>query len=254
MKLTVKAEYLKYLILGAGGLGLALQVLLYATGIDGRGLLVEGHWAQIALLILTALTGILLLLRCRSISGPKKHRSCYPPSVAAAVGSGLLAIAVLICAVSEFSLEDRIEQTDSLVGIAAGLSLAVLAFFRLRGKRPTALFHGLVAMFFICRMIRQYNLWCIDPQLQDYAFLLSSYAALMLSAYHHAEFDAGMGKHKRLWFFSLAAVFLCCVALQSGADTWLLLSGGIWAFTNMTNLTVRSRRAPEAPAEAGSEE
>ena len=49
-----KSEQLKYGTLGAGLLGLLLRVLLYSTGIDRRGLLISGHWAQIALWLLTA--------------------------------------------------------------------------------------------------------------------------------------------------------------------------------------------------------
>ena len=41
MKNPVHANTLKYLIPGAGGLGLVLRILLYATGVDGRGLLAE---------------------------------------------------------------------------------------------------------------------------------------------------------------------------------------------------------------------
>ena len=91
-------------------------------------------------------------------------------------------------------------------------------------------------------MVSRYQMWSSDPQLQDYCFYLTAYVALMLTAYHHAAFDAGMGSHKLLWFFSLAAMYLCCLSLKGNADTVLLLGCGVWAFTNLTHLTVRPRR------------
>ena len=87
MKLNMKAEQLKFLILGAGGLGLALRIALYATGIDGRGLLESGHWAHIAVWILTATAALVLLICCRPITGPEELPNAYPPAVTAALGA-----------------------------------------------------------------------------------------------------------------------------------------------------------------------
>ena len=54
MKNPVKAETTKYLMLTVAALGLALRILLYSTGMDGRGLLVRFHWTSVALTVLTA--------------------------------------------------------------------------------------------------------------------------------------------------------------------------------------------------------
>ena len=43
MRVCTKPNQLKFTILAAGVLGLVLRTILYATGIDGRGLLETGH-------------------------------------------------------------------------------------------------------------------------------------------------------------------------------------------------------------------
>ena len=91
-------------------------------------------------------------------------------------------------------------------------------------------------------MISRYQLWSSDPQLQDYCFYLTAYVALMLTAYHHAAFDARMGSHKALWLYSLAAVYLGCLSLKGNMDIALLLGCSAWAFTNLTCMTPRPRR------------
>jgi hypothetical protein len=90
-------------------------------------------------------------------------------------------------------------------------------------------------VYFALRVICLYRFWSSDPQLQDYVFYLGAYVALMLCAYHHAAFDADMEKHGSLWFWSMAAVYLCCLALPNSQDGYLPFLG-IWVITNTPRL------------------
>lgn len=234
MKSTLKTAIPKYLTLGAGGVGLILRFALYATGFDGRGLLVAGHWANAGLCILTALTIPVLFFLCRTLEASAEYADCYPPSPVAALASALAGCGILITGIREFSAWTRIDLIASVLAVAAGISLLILTFFRLRGKKPTPLLHALVCLFFAIRMVQRYRFWSADPQMQDYCFCLAAYVALMLASYHHAAFAAGMGSHKSLWFYSLAGTFLCCLSVKSLADTYLLLCCGLWLFTNLT--------------------
>lgn len=243
MKFSVKPQLLKYLVLGAGGLGLALRIALYATGTDEKGLLVTGHWAHIALWILTALTAAAIFLFTKPIEGPKDYRDCHPVSYAAGLGSFAAVAGILITTISEMATPpSTIELVVRIVSFAAMAAFALIGLCRLMGARPSFLLHALVCFYFALRMVWQYQLWSSDPQLQDYCFYLTAYVALMLTAYHHAAFDAGLGKHRYLWLLTLAAVYLCCLSLKGTRDTLLMLTCGIWAFTNLTSLTVRPRR------------
>ena len=73
--------------------------------------------------------------------------------------------------------------------------------------------------------------------------------ALMLTAYQHAAFHTGVGRHRSVWFFSLMATYFCIVALKGATDIYLLLGCGIWAFTNVTKLRPRARLKTEKRAD-----
>ena len=113
---------------------------------------------------------------------------------------------------------------------------------RMTGAKPPFPCHAALCVYFALRMVYQYRRWSSDPQLQDYCFTLFALMALMLSAYQQAAFDAGIGSHRALWFLSLAAVFLCCPAMYGSRDWVLLLTCGVWAFTNLTVLSGKTRR------------
>ncbi len=243
MKLTVRPNLLKYLILGAGGLGLALRVILYATGIDGRNLLETGHWAHIALWILTFAVAGIILLSTRRLEGPADPADFYPVSFAGAMGAFAAMVGIGIATVSEFAeFSNTLHLLVWVLGICATLSLGCIGICRLMGKQPHFLCNALLCVYFALRMVSQYQIWSADPQLQDYCFYLTAYVALMLTSYHHGAFGADMGSHKQLWIFSLSAVYLCCLSLKGSADTLLVLGCGAWAFTNLTNLEARPRR------------
>lgn len=229
MKVSPKADTLKYLVLGAGGLGLVLRYLLYATGIDGRGLLVEGHWAGIALIVLTVAVLAAIFIFTRSIEGV----AC-PTRVFSAMGAFAALFGIAFTTGREFAdFSSRLHLIVWLLGICATVAMGCIGISRLTGKQPHFLLSAALCLYFALRMVSKYQMWSADPQLQDYCFYLGAYMALMLTAYHHAAFCEGMGRHRALWFFSLAAVYLCAVSLQSGMDTLLMLGCGAWAFTNL---------------------
>lgn len=243
MKLSVKPNQLKWIILGAGGLGFLLRVLLYTTGTDEKGLLVSGHWAVIALGILTLAVAAGLFLLTKPIQGPQRYQDCFPVSWVSAAGAILAALGILVTTVSGIgSATDTIELVIRVLGFVSVAALAVVAVCRLTGAKPVFPCHAVVCVYFALRMVSQYRHWSADPQLQDYCFYLFAYGALMLAAYQQAAFDAGMGSHRALWVLNLASVYLCFLALYGCQDALLLFTAGIWAFTNLTALKAKPRR------------
>lgn len=235
MKNPVQANTLKYLIPGAGGLGLVLRILLYATGVDGRGLLVRGHWAATGLTVLTLAVLALVFLSTRANAETASQNVAYPVSVTAAMGAFAAMIGISIVTVTEFAeFSTRMHLIVWVLGVLSTVSMGGIGFCRLRGKKPSFLLSAVICLYFALRMVSRYQRWSADPQLQDYCFYLMAYVALMLTAYQHAAFDADMGNHRGLWFCSLMAVYLCCVSLRGTADTLLLLGCGFWAFSNLT--------------------
>lgn len=247
MKLSVKPQHLKFLILGIGGIGLLLRLILYITGTDAKGLLVSGHWAGWALGILTLCAIVTVLYLTRNLEGSPRYSDAYPVSVVSAAGCFLLAVMLVITTVSEMGDSALpLSNLMTVLGFGAAAALCFIGACRMMGMKPLFLFHGVLCIYFAMRMVYEYRYWSADPQLLDYCFYLGAYLGLMLTGYHHAAFDADMGNHRKLWRFSLLTVFLCCLSVKGYKDTLLLYAGGVWAFTNLTCLTVRPRRQRRA--------
>lgn len=243
MKLSVKPNLLKYLVLGAGAAALVLQLLLYATGIDEEGLLRRGHIAGILIGLLSVVTLVGLCLLTRNITGPEQYADCFRANTPGGIGCLAAAAGILITTISEMGdASDTVALLTRLLGFASAAALAVVGFCRLSGAKPFFLLHAVPCIYFAIRMICQYRFWSSDPQLQDYCFQLLACVALMLMSYHHAAFGADMGSHKRLWFFSLMAVYLCCLSIAGAESRLLYLGTGIWAFTDLSCLTAKTRR------------
>ena len=243
MNFDMKPKKLKFLILGAGVLGLLLRILLYAVGIDGQGLLQENHPVAIILWVLTIATAVALLFFGRKITGSKIYSYAYPVSFSASMGCFALMGALILTTIREFSeFSTRMHLLIWVLGIVCIVAMGYIGFCRLVRKKPYFLFHAALCVYFALRMVSQYRNLSSDPCLQDHFFYLCAYVALMLTAYHQSAFDAGMGKHRDLWIFSLAAAYLCCLALKGSHDIPLLLGSAAWGFTNLTSLNMRRRR------------
>jgi len=252
MPLTLKSANIKYLILGAGGLGLALRALLYATGTDARGLLIRGHWAGIGLWLVTAVTVLGIFLLTRPLTGSKDYQRAFPKSPAAAAGCAAAAAGILLN-LTPGSRGTSLENVELILAGTAIVSLLVLAFCRFTGRKPSALFHCLVCVYLAVRMVGQYRLWSSIPQLQDYCFYLGAHVALMLTAYQFAAFDAGLGNHRTLWAWGLASMYLCCLSLVGDGQRLLMLCCGIWVYTNLSHLRSRRREEKSTQPEQGAE-
>ena len=247
MKSNLKPKHLKFLIVGCGVLGFALRFLLFTTGMDGRGLLVKNHPAAVALWVLTVAVGTVLLFFGRRIEGPAGYADAYPVSFAAFLGCFAAVGGLAVTGVQHFG--DFTAPLDVFIWVltfAAAACLACVGVCRLLRLKPYFLLHVVVCVYFALRLVTLYRRWSFDPCLQDYFFYLGAHLLLMLTAYHHAAFDAAMGSHRTLWFCSLAGLYLCCAALYGCEDPLLMAGCALWCFTGLTNLTVKERRVRPA--------
>ncbi len=243
MKMILKPQQLKTLILGMGALGFLLRVLLYTTGMDEKGLLITSHWSAIALWILTAAAGAALVLLTRPIRGPQRYADAYPVSTPGAIGCFAAGAAFLISSIGSISeCFTTLDTAVMVLGFVSTAAMVAVGLCRLLGAKPFFLFHGVVCLYLALRMVGQYQHWSSDPELLDYCFYMGANVALMLTCYHLAAFDAGMGNHRTLWLSGLATVFLCCLSLIGGREPLFTALCGGWIFTNLTNLTARPRR------------
>ena len=244
----LRPQALKLLVPACGGLGLFLRLTMLRTGVDSKGLLVSNHPAWIGLWVLFGATVLMLVLCTRPIHGPAAYRTGFPTSLSAVLGSVLAAAGT---AYSAWTLWQAGSPLFAAAAALAGLSFLAVAVSRMLDRKPNFLLHVVICVHFALEMLRLYQTWSFDPQIQDYCFQLFACIALTMTAYHLALFGIGKGSHRLLWAWGLAAVFLCCVSLDSGS---LYLTSGIWAFTNLSNLKrphryLRTRRKA-APAQA----
>lgn len=253
MKTKLNAQLFPYLVLGCGGLGLVLRALLYATGEDSKGLLQPWHICTILVWLLTAAVIGATALFLRDQDGSNRYRDNFPASKWGAIGAFAAGAGIAVTVLSELrTVWDTLSILWLVLGLLGAACLVLTGICRLKGKRPQFFFHGILCLFFALNLAIQYRLTSNDPQLQDYVFQIFACIALMLTAYQHTAFDAGMGSRRSLLLFSLLAVYLCCVCLYGGSHTLLYLTCGAWALLNICSLTpVPRRRRPEtaAPAE-----
>ena len=231
MKQSINSNRLKLLTLASGLLGLLLYVILLGSGTDEKGLLVPGFWAGTAMCVLTAVMLPSLFLLTRNIQGTQQYAKAHPNSPVAALGAFAASFTVVYATVSGLG------TSSILLPVLSGLTavaLALVGFCRFKAMCPHFLCSTLLCAFLALRMINQYQNWNSDPQILNYIFYLGAYIALMLTAYQHAAFDAGLGSHKNLWCASMISVFLCMTALPHASDPVLLLGMAAWALTNTT--------------------
>ena len=236
MPLAVKPNRIKNLMLAVGLLGLILRSILFATGIDYKGLLVTGHWADIAVWLLTALVIGLICLSMRKCTGSESYDATFPKSTICAAGSILAACGFLL---SPVPATGKFAFVEPIFRILAAAALVAVAFCRFQGKKTSILLHGMVCVYLALRIVYLYQLWSADPQLQQYAFYLGAHVALMLSCYQLAAFDADSGNHRSLWSWALAGIYLCLTAIAASEDAFFLICCAFWMFSTLTPAAIQ---------------
>lgn len=236
MTLAVKPNLIKVATLAAGGLGLTLRSILFATGLDHKDLLVTGHWAGTAVWLLTAAVIGLIFFTTKMCAGPESFDEAFPASSFRASGALVAACGFLLTSIPATGM---FALAEPVLRILAAAALAVVAFCRFRGKQPSLLLHSAVCLYLALRMICLYQFWSADPQLQYYAFYLGAHVALMLFAYQLAAFDANSGNHRSLWGWGLGAMYLCLTAIPACQDAFFLICCAFWMLSSLTPVSTR---------------
>lgn len=254
MKALSKSIYIPATALIAGAAGMLARLGLYATGFDDRGLLVENHPLYILCWVIAAAAGVFLAVSLRKLDGSNSYRDNFPASATGAVGCFAAAGWLLINA---FSLLDqatgKIDMVRVVLAFAAVPCLAFTGYCRLKGKRPSFLFHGVVCLYCAAELLLHCHAWSGNPQIPDYCFQLFACIFLTLTAYQHAAFDAGLGRRRMQVFCSLMAAMLCLISLAGPGESYFYFGGAVWSITNLCPFDPPARRhrpEPEQPEEA----
>lgn len=248
--------------LAAGVSSLALHRYMMDNCIDDKGLLISGNLP--GLLLLAVGGGFVLFagLLARTLGGDGTYGDNFPGN--ALLGAGLLAAGLLL-ALAQPGMAQLPQAGDrdlsgvtgklmSLCGAAlpwlAAASMAVLGLCRLRGRRPLPIFGGLVCLYYMMMLIRDYRLWSADPQLHDYGYQLLAGVLLMLCAFHRTCCDAGIIQRRKLILTGLMAAVCCMAALSMPFQRGFYLASALWGMGCICDVSVFPPDPEEPAAEA----
>lgn len=240
-----KHQNLPWLTLLCGGAGYLLGLWLQSTAGE-KGFVDIGHISLILLLIFSAVFLALLFWATRALCQGSKYRFNFPASLPGGIGAFAAAAGFAVFSLQQLASADILLLCCGLVGLLAAAALAFIGHCRLRGLRPSMLFHVLICGYLMLLLVCLYRGWSSDPQLTDYCFLLVAIICAMLTAYHRAAFDLNMGSRAHHAFYSLAGIYFCCLSLANPEHMLVSLSLGVWLFTDLCNLTPMPRQKPEA--------
>lgn len=223
------------LLLATGLLGilaLVLRWLLYAKGVDARGLLLRRHPLELGVWAVSACALAVILWATRKQQPSRETafgRNLPGAFGCAAAGAGIL-VTVLTAAPG---MGNYLETAWRILGFVSPVCLLLAAFFQVLGKRPFFLLHVAVCLFFMLHIVTRYQLWSGNPQLQDYLFSLLGAMALLLFGFYTAAREADCGNAGMHLGMGLAAVYLCFAELARSACPGLYLGGLLWVLTEL---------------------
>lgn len=245
MKNPVKPHIIPYVIACTGFLGMVLQFIFFATGVDEKGLLMTGHFADTGSWLLTALVMLFLFIAVGNLKGLPKYNRLFPASVAGAIGSWFGALGMLLNALTLFSPGNTMYLVMCILGVISAICLVILGVCRMRGTQPPIYLHLPTIMFFVLFLIRQYRATSSITQLQEFAFSVFACVFLMLGYYQRAAMQVRVGGRKSFVFFSQGAAFFCFLAVPSNPLFFLLMA--LWMLLDTCSMHMMTKRkAPPA--------
>lgn len=236
-----KPKSLPWITTIAGLAGLALRLWLFAIP-DEKGLLPEGHIAGILCFVLSALVICLAFLCTQPLKPLSKHTQLFPASTLRCVGCIAGAAGMLYATITEFfSGGGALPLVTATMGLIATGCLGLVGFFRLKGLRPSFLFHTAATAFLMLYTVCQCRYWSSEPQLQVYFFPLMASVFLMLTGYYHAVLDLQKGSRRWFVFCSQSALFCCLLSLND--RNWpFYLCGALWLMLDVCSLQITPPR------------
>lgn len=202
-----------------------LRLQLLHNGMDEKGLLPNGSPYAIALWVLSIAYLAVVLFLVRKLEKGGTFSDNFPASK---LRGGLCVLGGMML-LFESGTQLAAQPLAGILGVLAGLSMFIAGLCRFVGKHPNPVFHIIVCIFYVIRLILSFRGWSADPQLEDYALQLMACVCLMLFAMHRASCDAEIINRRRTAFFGLTAVYFCLASLSDEAMPLLYCASALWA-------------------------
>ena len=229
MKRRFNSVFLILFSMLAGLLGLGLHLWQNMTGIDESGLLISEHPATTYLLALTVFALMLLYYFSSGLPKDVRYSNFIQTKKYTLIGSLCAAVGVAATAIfGDFSDSFR---SACIIG-------SLLLLGQIYGQRSKSLRFWTscgIAVFLLFLPLSQYPVWCIETQMQNYAYPLLATLSILLAAYHRAEGEFGVLHSKRLVFFHCAAIYfgIVCAASPLG---FLTVGMAFWCVFDLMRL------------------
>lgn len=247
MKRLLRPNHLPIVTAGLGGIALVLRRLLYLFAMDEKGLLVSGHPLEFALIAVTGIALGYILITVWKLDGSNDYADNFRASIPAAVGHVLTASGMAVTVLFNGPvMQGYLGTAWRVLGFAAPVCLLLAGFARMGGRKPFFLLHLVPTVFLMVHIINHYQVWCGNPQLQDYVYTLFGTMALTLFAFYHAAFSVGLGKRRMQMGTGLAAAYLCMAELAVSQYPYLYLGCIVWALTDLCSPYPQPKQAEEA--------
>lgn len=245
----LRPKFLPLIVAFSGVLGFLLRIWTIGDGPDRDMLYAPQPVAWTLLWILTAMTLTLIFLALRPLRAPGRYADHFPASPVSAAGSGLAAVGIASCALELLQAKgDSIASLTGIVGIAAAVGMAIVAYSRFKGIQPSFLCHLSVCIFMALRIFDRCKIWSNEPQLTVFIFPFLAMIVTMLAAYQLAAFDADMSKRRASLFWSFSGVYFCMVSLPGSDDLLFFSCIALWLMTNLSSLRpLRKRPVAQEP-------
>ncbi len=230
--LTPRGIPLAAVLLGAAALGLRFS--LYRSATDATGRLMVGTLPGMALDLLTL--GVIFAVTAAALvqKGSNEYAANFSPSRAAFLGHMVLAAGLLATVLgNDPRMPGYLGSAWTLLGLCSAVCLVWTGLFRLKGRQGPFFGHMVPGLFLTVHMINHYQLWCSNPQFQDFGFALFATVCMVLLSYYQAAFDADMGSRRKLLVSGTLAVYLCLAELAVSSYPWLYAGGAVWAATGL---------------------
>lgn len=249
MKQLSKPVVLTALCALGGFLCLLLRQWLFSKGIDGEGLPILTHPANILSWVLTGLVALLLIFLFFTW---EKHVTCIFPLNPV---SGLSTL-VMVCgyAAAAWQLLSGGVQMQFLT-LAAGvlalmslLCMLLIALGQFRGQRMHPLLYCPGVLFFLCFLILSYPGWSGEPQPQMFFFQMMSTCCMLGTIFCRAELAAGKISGRNYLLISRGAVFTSIAAVSHSEEPLLYLFFALALLLDGCRTEKKEPKEAETPA------
>lgn len=237
MKQHKQIAWLPAIVFLLSMLVLNLYRQLYATAVDGKGLLIARHPLSMGLWAAVFVGALLIVLTVWKLGGSSVYEDNFVPSTPALLGHLYMGLTVVLMALLyPFSMSGVLAHVWKVLGILSGMAMIWGGICRKQGKMPFYGIHAGLCAFLLLYLISRYQGWSGNPQLEDYVFELLALSGLVLFSYQCAAFESGMGSRRMHLAAGLFVLLLWGPASFRGQVPGLYFGGAFWAVTNLCRL------------------